>query len=372
MTRESQEKLERLIRLINKESLSGLLIHLQPNFAWLTAGGSNGVDSSRESGVGTLLVRHDRRKFVLANRIEMARLLNEELAGQDYEPVEFAWEDERANPEFVAEVARKLVTEQLPLGSDSAFGNATRVVEAAISRARYRLTDDEIDRFRSLGRDAGTAIGKMARALTPGISEQDVARRAVDALAKVGATSVVTLVAADDRIKRYRHPVPTDRLWRKSLMIAVCTRRDGLIASLTRIVCAGEIPDELIQRTKLTADVNAKVLAATRPGMSGAEIFAVAARAYSKAGFPGEQQLHHQGGATGYRTRDWVAHPRCTEQVQEGQAFAWNPSITGTKIEETCLVLQEGIELMTTTANWPSIPVAVDGRTCLLPDVLSL
>ncbi len=29
MTRESQEKLERLIRLINKESLSGLLIHLQ-------------------------------------------------------------------------------------------------------------------------------------------------------------------------------------------------------------------------------------------------------------------------------------------------------------------------------------------------------
>ena len=128
MTRESQEKLERLIRLINKESLSGLLIHLQPNFAWLTAGGSNGVDSSRESGVGTLLVRHDGRKFVLANRIEMARLLTEELAGQDYEPVEFGWEDERANPELIAEVARKLVTEQLPLGSDSAFGDATRVM----------------------------------------------------------------------------------------------------------------------------------------------------------------------------------------------------------------------------------------------------
>jgi len=372
MTRESQEKLERLIRLINKESLSGLLIHLQPNFAWLTAGGSNGVDSSRESGVGTLLVRHDGRKFVLANRIEMARLLTEELAGQDYEPIDFAWEDERANPQFVPEVARKLVTERLPLGSDSVFGTATRVMEAAISRARYRLTDDEIDRFRSLGRDAGTAIGKMAHALMPGISEQDVARRAVDALAKVGATSVVTLVAADDRIKRYRHPVPTDLLWRKSLMIVVCARRDGLIASLSRIVCAGEIPDELIQRTKLTADVNAKVLAATRPGMSGAEIFGVAARAYSDAGFPGEQQLHHQGGAIGYRTRDWVAHPLCTERVQERQAFAWNPSITGTKIEETCLVLREGIEMMTTTANWPSIPVAVDGRTCLLPDVLSL
>src|SRR5260370_9703045 len=212
MTRESQEKLERLIRLINKGRLRCLMIHMQRKCGWLEGGGSNGFGSSRESGVGTLLVRHDGRKFALANRIEMARLWTEELAGQDYEPVEFAWEDERANPQFVAEVARKLVTEQLPLGSDSVFGNATRVMEAAISRARYRLTDDEIDRFRSLGRDAGTAIGKMAHALTPGISEQDVARRAVDALAKVGATSVGPLVPPNDPSNPYPTPLPTNLL----------------------------------------------------------------------------------------------------------------------------------------------------------------
>src|SRR5258708_33056888 len=118
----------------------GGLIHVEPKVGWLTGGRTNGVDSRREAGVGTLFTRRDGRKFVLANRIEMSRLLTEELACQNYEPVEFGWEEERANPAFVAQVARKLVADNLPLGSDSPFGNSTQVINETISRARYRLT----------------------------------------------------------------------------------------------------------------------------------------------------------------------------------------------------------------------------------------
>ena len=98
----------------------------------------------------------------------------------------------------------------------------------------------------------------------------------------------------------------------------------------------------------------------------------MAAGAYRKEGFAGEERLHHQGGATGYRTRDWVAHPGSSEQVQLQQAFAWNPSMTGSKIEETCITFSDGIEIITATPGWPSIPVEVEGRTYFLPDVLSL
>lgn len=359
------------MRVMADEGLSGMLINTQHNFAWLTAGGRNGIDLSRDAGAGSLLVRRDGRRFVLANKIELTRLMTEELQGQGYEPIEFAWEEEKGNPGLIADLARSLADE-LALGSDLPLADSVRVVESAIARARYKLTKSELDRFRLLGRDAGEAIGKLARSLAPGVTEREVARQSVDALAAIGAHSVVTLVAADERLRRFRHPVPTDLRWQKTLMIVVCARRSGLIASLTRIVCAGEVPDELIQRTRLTADVNAKVLAATRPGMSGAEIFEVAARAYSEAGFPGEEHLHHQGGPTGYRTRDWVAHPHCTEQVQTGQAFAWNPSITGTKVEETCIAFPDGIEIITTTPDWPSIPVSINDRTYYLPDVLSL
>ena len=260
LSQEIEEKIERLVRVCSEQALGGLLINSQPNFSWLTAGGTNGVNLSTEAGVATLLVLRDGRRFVLASRIEIARMMTEELAGQGYEPVEFGWEEEKANPVLLAELARTLMSDQSPLGSDVFLGQETRFLEGAIARARYKLTAPEIDRFKALGKDAGTVIGEVAQSVSPGLSEREVARRVNNALAAIGANSVVTLVAADERLGRFRHPVPTDQRWQKVLMIVVCARRRGLIASLTRIVCAGRIPEDLKRRTQATAQVNAQVL----------------------------------------------------------------------------------------------------------------
>ena len=371
MLQEIEEKTERLVRLCSNEGLGGVLINSQPNFAWLTAGGRNCVDSSRENGVATLFVRRDGKRFVLANKIEMSRIMTEELNGQNYEPLEFGWEEEKANPRLITEVARSVTTEKMPLGCDLPIGDA-RVNEGAIAKTRYQLTAPEIARFRTFGAHAGLAIGDLAVSLEPGLTEHEVARRVNDTLAAIGAEPVVTLVAADERLQRFRHPVPKDARWKNLLMIVVCARQHGLIASLTRIVCAGPVPDELRRRTYATANVNAALFVATRPGVKGSELYEVAARAYRAEGFPGEEKLHHQGGAAGYRTRDWVAHPQCADEVQRNQVFAWNPSITGTKIEETVIAFDDRIEVVTTTPGWPSIPVEVEGHAYIFPDVLSL
>ena len=155
-------------------------------------------------------------------------------------------------------------------------------------------------------------------------------------------------------------------------MIVVCAKRGGLIASLSRIVCAGEIPAELRRKTDACARVNARLQAATVFGKSGAELYEIAADAYKTENFADEIRLHHQGGATGYRTRDWVAHGLSNEIVQTNQAFAWNPSITGTKTEETCIAFDDKIEVITTSPGWAQISVEVNGREYLLPDVLSI
>jgi antitoxin VapB len=357
--------------MLAAEGLGGVILGSQHNFAWLTAGGTSGVDTSREPGACALLVRADGRRFVLASRIEMARILEEEIAGADFEPVDYAWEDEKAKPTFLADLAGALV-EGGALGTDLPLGGEVRNVEGAVSRCRYGLTPPELERFRALGRDAGEAVGELVKNLQPGESETEVARRTSDALAARGIRSIVTLAAADERLAKFRHPVPTEKRWERLLMVVTCARRGGLVASLTRIVCAGALDAETRRRTDAAARVNAGLLAATRPGAKGSELFRVAAAAYAAEGFEGEERLHHQGGAAGYKTRDWVAHPACAETVVEHQAFAWNPSVTGTKVEETCIVSGEGVEHITKTPGWPQIPVRLGAHEYLSPDVLSL
>jgi antitoxin VapB len=372
MTTETAEKVDRIVRMLTAENLGGVLLRSQHNFSWLTGGARNGIDLSRESGAGGLVVRQDGKCFVLANRIEMPRLLAEELPESDFEPVELPWEDEYASPEFLVDKARALLGQGGLLGSDLPLNANTRTVEAAVARCRYQLTEPELKRFRSLGLDAGQAISELVRTLDPGQTEREVAAQVVSALAARGAYAVVTLIAADERIKSFRHPVPTDLKWKKVLLVVACARRGGLIASLTRIVCSGSLPDELRRRTIAAARVNAQLLAATRPGATGAELYKLAAQTYASEGFEGEERLHHQGGACGYRTRDWVAQPLSAQQVCLNQAFAWNPSVTGTKVEETCVAFADGVELITATPDWPQISVKVNGRAYQSPDVLSI
>lgn len=368
---EIDEKTERLTRMLAAEDLGGVMLSSQHNFAWLTAGARNGIDLSREAGAGALLVRRDGKRFVLANRIEMPRLLAEEISAEHFEPIEFAWEEEKS-PSFLEAQAVALLEPGAALATDLPLSTPNRMIESAVARCRYQLTAREIDRYRLLGRDASAIIGNLARTLQPGETEREIARRATDALAREDMRAVVMLVAADERIQRFRHPVATDRAWERVLMVVVCARRYGLIVSLTRLVCVGTIPEELQRRTLAAARVNAQLRAATRPGRSGAELFNVVARAYAAEGFPGEEHLHHQGGACGYRTRDWVAHPSCNELVQVNQGFAWNPSITGTKIEETCIVLGDSSETITASPDWPSLLITVAARDYLFPGVLSL
>jgi antitoxin VapB len=371
-TAEIAEKTGRLTRTLAAEGLGGVVLVAQPNFAWLTAGGNDGIDTSREQGACALVVAADGRRFVLASRIEMARMLEEELAGADFEPVEYGWEEEKASPAFVAELAAKIVGGGAALGSDLPLGPNVKAIDGAVSRCRYQLTASELERYKKLGRDAGEVLGEVARSLTPGVTESEIARRVTDALAGRGMRSVVTLVAADERIAKFRHPVPTEKSWERVVMLVTCARRQGLVASLSRIVCAGEISEDLRRRMNASARVNAKLLAATRPGALGSELYRVATDAYAAEGFPGEEQKHHQGGAAGYRTRDWVAHPASAETVQKNQAFAWNPTVTGSKTEETCIASAEGVEVITQSPTWPQITVPVEGRVYTSPDVLTL
>jgi Xaa-Pro aminopeptidase len=367
-SRDFQEKIGRLQRVLAAERASGVLLARRANFAWLSGGRSNGIDLGRDMGAGALLVGADGRCRVLADVIEMPRLLDEALAGLDVEPIEFPWADEVGDPGLRARIAREVLGASR-MGADVA-GDGFVDLSAAVRRARAPLTAGEVVRYRTLGHDVGVAVGDACRRLTPGLTELEVARLVGDAAAAAGARCPVLLVGADARIERYRHPVPTRAPWTRRVMVVVCAERDGLVVALTRIVGTRASEEPFAARTAACAQVFAAMAGATQPGASGAEVFDVAARAYALAGAPDEERRHHQGGAIGYETRDWIAHPRSDARIHAPQAVAWNPSITGTKVEDTLLVDGDRLEVITASPAWPVLHASVGGRTLPVADAL--
>jgi Xaa-Pro aminopeptidase len=357
--KELEEKTERLTRLAAEANVGGILMVTQPGFAWLTGGGSNRIDGSRENGNGALFVRADGRRFVIANVIEMPRLLDEELAGGEWEPIEYPWTEEHARPDTLARLARNLSSEAA-VGADWPLAGVTHM-DRALARARALLTQWEVERYRLLGAEAGSAIGALGRSLEPDLEESTIAQMINDAAASIGARAVVVLAAADDRIARFRHPVPTARRWKRLVLIVTCIQRSGLTVAISRMVSAGNASDDVLVRTRAAAEVFGRMLDATVAGTEGRALFATAQRAYEDVGFKGEETRHHQGGAIGYRSREWIAHPASEENVQARQAFAWNPSITGTKVEDTALLTENGLELITTSPGWPALPHGAAG-----------
>ena len=130
-------------------------------------------------------------------------------------------------------------------------------------------------------------------------------------------------------------------------MLVVSAERGGLYANLTRFVELEEPDAELARRLAACDEILRRMREeATRPGTTLAEAFEACRGFYRDAGFPGEERLHHQGGTTGYGSREVVATPSTPHVIATSQAFAWNPSITGAKAEETFVLTETGPEVV--------------------------
>jgi Xaa-Pro aminopeptidase len=358
---ELREKEKRVRGLLAARNLDAVLLTRLSNFSWFTGGRDCSIFYGGEQGEAKLLITHT-AKYVIAPNVEAARLAEEEdLEKQGFEfRIEPWWQ-----------LGEKLQAEirNLHWGADRNMLGAEDLTND-IARLRFQLTHVELDRFRWLGRATADALEATAHAVRPGLTENEIAGLLANNSASREITPILILVGTDERIFRYRHPIPTDKKLERYLMLVVCARRWGLIASATRLVHFGVLDEELRRKERAVAYVDAVYINNTRIGTSLAEIFRCAAQAYADAGFPQEWQKHYQGGAAGYESREFEASPQSAEIVQEDQAYAWNPSITGTKSEDTFLLTRTGREFITMTGEWPEIPVSINGETIARPAIL--
>jgi Xaa-Pro aminopeptidase len=358
---ELEIKQKRLLDLMQKHELDAMLITRLSNFFWFTGGRDCSIFFSLERGEASLWITPQHKALIVPN-VEAARLAEEEgLADQGYEfLVQPWWQPGR-------ELAR--LSQGKRWGADWPLPGAQDLSDQ-VARLRWPLTAVEMDRFRWLGQASARALESTAFKTQPGMSETQLAGLLAQEALSRSVTPTLALVGSDERVSKYRHPIPTQKLLKRYAMLVICGRRWGLVASATRLVHFGPMPEELERKLQAVARVDATYIQATQPGALVSVIFQRAAEAYAQVGYPDEWQKHYQGGAAGYESREYESTPDSEEIVQRDVAYAWNPSITGVKSEDTFLLTHQGREFITVTEAWPQIEVTLQEETIPRPDIL--
>jgi antitoxin VapB len=258
-----------------------------------------------------------------------------------------------------------------PIGSDICYKGAIDL-SAEIARLRARLLPSENERFRLLGQDCASAMMKTIYMVKPGMTEFEIASKMSESCMSLGIQSIVNLVATDERIFLYRHPLPTNKKLGNYMMLVLSGRREGLVCSMTRLVSFGSLSAEIKEKSRSVATIDAVLIAETRPGITLSQIVQRGITMYADSGYPDEWAQHHQGGVTGYEPREYLATPTSTDVVDLGQAFAWNPSISGAKSEDTILVGQHRNEIITDMSDWPIIQINTGMGIVNRPGILEI
>ncbi|MFC7166358.1 M24 family metallopeptidase [Halospeciosus flavus] len=340
----------RLDAYLDRNDLAVVWFARPNSFAWLT-GGDNVVDRTGDVGVAAAGYDGD-GVTVVTNDIEAPRLRAEELpAGVDV--VEFDWH---------ASSLADAVAEASPDPAAADF-DVPGMDDVDASALRQPLTDADVDAYRSLGADAAAAVEAVCEDLDPTDTERETAAALRERLTRAGIDSPVVLVGGAVRAPQYRHYTPKEVEVGDYALVSVTAERDGLFASLTRTVTFSP-PTWFDERAHATARVASTALAATREegrrdGTAG-DVFAAIQDAYAETGFEGEWRRHHQGGAAGFAGREWIATPNHDAAVHLPMAYAWNPTVEGTKTEDTWLVTEDGFECLT-AGDWAREDAAAVG-----------
>ena len=365
MTKKSEilEKERRVKDFLGSKGLKALLLKRQANFSWMTCGGLNLVGIATEVGATSLLITED-SKYVICSNIEAPRMIEEEsLEKQGFLVKTFPWYEDQEM------TILKDLTGEGPVGCDVPFPN-TIILAEDIARLRYSLTPAELERYRWLGEKVSWAVEKTLRETRRGEKESEVVGKLCREIWKDRIDPVGLMVAADGRISRFRHPIPTEKKIEKFLMFSINARKWGLVVCLTRFVHFGKLPASLKEKYEANVFVDCTLMAHTRPGIPAREVLQKGIDAYREKGYPEEWQLHHQGGPIGYIPRDYRVNFKTPDIIQENQPFTWNPSITGTKSEDTILATKKGPEMITHPVLYPTISLTVAGISFTRPAIL--
>ena len=348
-------KIKALREILDRMGYDGVEIKSQANFSFITRGrGFIGLAST--IACCSLFITRERVCLVGEN-IDAKRVYQEQLlSNPKVELMAFPWDEPSKRGVMVDEItAGKRMAQE----SD---------IEPELFKIRTLLSEHDKEDFRRLCLETAQLVENICKNLTPGIREYELAGVISKELWCNNIEPITLLVAFDERAMQYRHPVMTGNLLKNYALVGICGRRNGLIVSLTRNVLL--TPDmEMMEKHSKCIRVNGAIWNSLKVENKVSDTFKSAMEQYGLEGYPLEYKEHHQGGLTGFIPRELRATLECSHVIRAGEAYAYNPTIQGAKVEDTILVTEEGLEILTYTGSYAYEMCEVDGKQVALPTV---
>lgn len=350
-------KRQRVLDILDAKGQDSLLLATNTALTWYLDGSRVHISLAGDP-IAALLVDRDGDHLVTFNN-EAGRIAAEELpAGVALHSVPWYVDLHAA----AAAVGRTGSAGTAAQGRSAERGTAGRgtaplaeaEVAAELRAARQQLLPAESARYARLSAEVAVIMTDVLSTARPETTEFELVSALAARVVAAGAEPLVLLCNGSSR-SGFRHPLATHSPLGRRAMAVVCARRDGLVANITRWVRfdAGTV-EERDAEARIAA-VEADIFDATVPGARLDRIFAEIQSAYARHGFGADQwEQHHQGGPAGYAGRDPRVTAAATDTVVLNQAFTWNPSGPGVKIEDTVQLTGSGLQVLTVDPRWPS------------------
>lgn len=361
--REFELKENRIYQYLDEHDYEAVVIGTQANFAWLSCGGQSNVLLTGE-GADALAVITRKSKILVAYNMDGQRNIDEELGGLGFDLIITHW-NEKSREQIVLDLlGGKRFLSDITL--EGGFVNGTEFYSL-----HYPLTEWELDRYGQLGKESEQIVKSVVDSLVPGMKETDVSGKLMAAFSLRGYIPTVVLIGSDERNLKYRHPIPSDKVIDKSLLLVLCPRKFGLHVPITRTVqFGGSLDPEIERRYEAASLIAANCIAHTEPGVKFSEILELQKRLYTELGFENEWRNHFQGGITGYIPNDSTLCFDPDARIVENQSFNWFITITGVNTEDTIISGKNIPDVLTNSGVWPVKSYSANGKEIKLPQIL--
>ena len=350
-----------LIReFLDREGYSALLLQQPANFAWMTAGALN-QRGGNTGTTGSIFVTPEARLIACSNA-NTSQFFESDIAGLGFQLKERPWFEPRSI--MISDLCRGR-----RVASDTGV-NGSDEVGLMLLGMRLPLSDYDTAHLRHAGKMITHAVEATARSFTRGRTEAEIAGEVSHRLIKHGLSPERIQILGDGRGRRFRYWTFDQSTIQRFCTISVVGRYRGIHVGAARTVSIGEPPADLLAAYEPAALIAATGMFFSQPEWELFEIWNRVRRIYEKTGAATEWNHADQAEVIEYEYGSVPLMPSSEFRLTAGVPVFWHPSVGPAMMGDTVIVKSSGTEIVTSSSEWPSIPISVKGVNIHVPAIL--